>query len=494
MSVLSVEELKFQDLLKKNKLMFFVVFFSYGAGLLVNILVPAADLITYTLIVAFCLSIVMFGLTKWNKWFHQCVPYFTVSVTFIVFFIILVGRGASLSGFILPFFVLVIATIYFNKRVFFVGGVGSLMLFGFSLYSFLKGNLLIEGQVGNIILLFVLLFVVTIVQVRIGNRLFVQFEGIVNDMKTANEERQKKQDSFQQDALQLIKHINNVHERLSLNIQSQREISLTIQELSVGSQRQTDQISSIAELTNDVTSLMDHIVTKSNGLYDYTNTTKSTAGQGQLKAVGLTENMSAFSRDVKEMDNVFRVLTEKIDDTNTLTQHIKNITEQTNLLALNASIEAARAGEAGRGFAVVAEEIRKLASLTGETTKEITENLASLNETKEEVLLKLQMNVREMTKNVEATNEVNQFFHQISETLANLLTDVKDFHHFAKTVQEKTTNTDHYTGEFAALMEEATAGLEEISASVEQVTNDNNHIEHTLKNMVLVIDKMEQNK
>ncbi|CAG9621970.1 methyl-accepting chemotaxis protein [Sutcliffiella rhizosphaerae] len=494
MSLLSVSELKFQDLVSKNKLMFFVIFFSYGAGLLVNILIPAATVITVTILIAFCLGIILYILTKRNKWFNYVVPYFAVIVTFFVFFTILVSRGASLSGFTLPFFVLMLATIYLNRKVFIVGGIGSLILFSFSLWSFLNGNLLTDGQLGNIVLLFFVLFIVTIVQVKIGNKLFFNFEKIVKDMKEVNMERQLRQDLFQKDALKLIDHLSNVNERLSLNIHSQREISQTINELSAGSQKQADQISGIAELTNDVTLLMDNIVSESNNLYGLTNKTKNAAEQGQKKSVDLTDSMNQFANDVKEMESVFHVLTEKIDETNKLTQHIKKITEQTNLLALNASIEAARAGEAGKGFAVVAEEIRKLASSTGETTKEITENLSSLHETKEEVLQMLRRNTIEMTKNVVATKEVNQYFQHIGETLTALLADAQHFHYYAKDVKEKTSRTDHHTSEFASLMEEATAGMEEISASVEQVTNENNRIELTLKDMVEIIDNMEKHK
>jgi methyl-accepting chemotaxis protein len=494
MSVLSVNELKFHDLVTKNKIMFFVIFFSYGAGLIVNLLFPASGFITVTLFIALCLGVVLLFLTKWNIRFHKAVPYFTVSVTFMVFFLILINRGASLSGFILPFFVLMLATVYFDRKVFVIGGVGSLILFGYSLWSFLNGNILTEGQLGNIVLLFFLLFVVTIVQVKIGKNLFAQFAAIVKKMQAENDKKQRNQEAFNDDAMQLIGHVNKVHERLSMNIFSQREISQTIQELSVGSHKQTDQISGIAELTNDVSTLMDHIVEKSNSLYENTNKTKTTAEQGKVMAVELQQNMSSFSKDVREMDAVFQVLTEKIDETNILTQHIKNITDQTNLLALNASIEAARAGEAGRGFAVVAEEIRKLASSTGDTTKEITENLASLQHTKEEVLQQLQLNISKMGSNLEATDRVNMSFAQISEILIALLDNAQQFHNFAVTVKEKTTSMDYYTTEFAALMEESTAGLEEISASVEQVTLENNHIESTLKDMVQVIDKMEGNK
>jgi methyl-accepting chemotaxis protein len=61
------------------------------------------------------------------------------------------------------------------------------------------------------------------------------------------------------------------------------------------------------------------------------------------------------------------------------TTAILDVLRALKMLALNARIEAARAGEQGLGFAVVAQEIKSLATLTGESAERITALMSELN-------------------------------------------------------------------------------------------------------------------
>jgi hypothetical protein len=77
-------------------------------------------------------------------------------------------------------------------------------------------------------------------------------------------------------------------------------------------------------------------------------------------------------------DDSASVLSE-IDNTGDILKFVSDVAQSSNLLGLNAAIEAARAGAQGRGFAVVADEIRKMATNSAESVKNIRAILESIH-------------------------------------------------------------------------------------------------------------------
>ncbi|MBO6520196.1 MAG: CHASE3 domain-containing protein [Rhodospirillales bacterium] len=92
-------------------------------------------------------------------------------------------------------------------------------------------------------------------------------------------------------------------------------------------------------------------------------------------------------------------LTEASTKIGDIIEVIEGIAEKTNLLSLNATIEAQRAGDAGKGFAVVANEVKQLATQTGQATHEVSQQITGIQSASRESAEALEA-IRESIKNV----------------------------------------------------------------------------------------------
>jgi len=131
---------------------------------------------------------------------------------------------------------------------------------------------------------------------------------------------------------------------------------------------------------------------------------------GALNLSGRLDSIKTLSDGVREI----------VVDTSNIVKNIQGNSQKSNILALNASIEAARAGEAGRGFAVVANEMGKLAKVSGESTKKITEMLDNVFGRIEDIMKDIDA-ISEVAKGqVESVDEMLSALDSISKEAEEL--------------------------------------------------------------------------
>lgn len=171
----------------------------------------------------------------------------------------------------------------------------------------------------------------------------------------------EKMDVVVSDVLRSVKTSNDSASDLSALTE---ELLATMQEVSNNTSAINDNAESVKVNVND-------IAERTAEINQYSKSMKDNADQMESDA---RNNVNTISEKVNTILNVLEqaILDSKsVEQVNSLTDEILNISSQTNLLALNASIEAARAGEAGKGFAVVADEIRNLADSSRDTANNI---------------------------------------------------------------------------------------------------------------------------
>lgn len=142
-------------------------------------------------------------------------------------------------------------------------------------------------------------------------------------------------------------------------------------------------------------------------------------------------------------------LGEKISGISDIAFIINSIADQTNIIAFNAEIEAASAGEAGKNFHIVANEIRRLTNSTIESTKEIREKIAEIQQSSEELLETSRYGRGKILEGGKIVEELKSNF---------------------EIIQSSSESTDVASEDIRAIIQQQTAAFEQIVVTLRQIS------------------------
>lgn len=161
-----------------------------------------------------------------------------------------------------------------------------------------------------------------------------------------------------------------------------------------------------------------------------------------------------------------------------------------------AAIEAARAGEAGRGFSVVAEEIRKLAEQSNLFTGKIKEIISELKSKSQGAVNKMtEVNtiINSQNKSVTQTEEkfesIAQAIESMKEVIFSLNTSSENMNQNKDKLVELMQNLFGIAQENAAGSEEASAAMEQQTASIIETANSSKALAKIADNLDELVKK-----
>ncbi|MHA6258395.1 methyl-accepting chemotaxis protein [Sporosarcina sp. CAU 1771] len=472
---MTIIELKRTDWNRKNEIMSLAFGLAAGLGLLAQIVLNSGMQTILSIAIPLVLAIVFYSIGRRVELISRVLPYILLLFIFSIVMSLLFSSVSNLGTLGIIFLMLILGTIHAQMKIMAFAYGLSLVALLYNNHTFMSPEV-IEASGTNLILLHFLCGIGLFLLARQNGKMFTHVEELIEltTMRALDEEAQARK--LDEAVVKITSNLEILDNNTRTVGMSQREMLVAVNEVSVGSQYQADHISDIAENAERTYHSVQEIA---KGLIEVTaqaNDAGKKANEGTTKIVHLKDSVDLFSDFFKELNETFEVLSDKINETNALASSIKVITDQTNLLALNASIEAARAGEHGKGFSVVADEIRKLAGLTDETLKQIDDNLGEVNTYNELALSKLSDGLKQMSIQMAVADDSSESFNELFVSMTKLQEELSDFIDDFSTISKDSETIRERTTDFAGIIEQSTASVQELSATLTNLTDEQEEI------------------
>ena len=244
-----------------------------------------------------------------------------------------------------------------------------------------------------------------------------------------------------------------------------RELSFEAQEALKQQQAETEQVAAaVHEMSQTIAEVSSNVQSTA----ERASGAKEFAGEGRAVVRGTREAIESLKGSVHGISDAVGQLAQQTQQIASAAKIIEEIAEQTNLLALNAAIEAARAGEHGRGFAVVAEEVRGLASRTGNSTTEIHDIVNELISRSNEANQKADEGKLSADEGMEKMLSAESTLNDIAESVADIAEMALQM---AAAVEEQSQVSDQINEQVEKISDLASSNLTKGEESTQCVKN-----------------------
>jgi methyl-accepting chemotaxis protein len=239
------------------------------------------------------------------------------------------------------------------------------------------------------------------------------------------------------------------------------EMSVNVQNMVKSTQVQASSVSETSASIDQMVTSIQRVADTAKVLLDISNRSREEVHGGISTMEKTTDGLNRINTTIRSSGEIIDALGGRADDIGKIVEVIDDLAEQTNLLALNAAIEAARAGEHGLGFAVVADEVRKLAEKSAQSTKEISELIASIQKEARKAVDNMEKSTTIVNEGLNLGQELNAALRKIS----NVVTEV---YKFAQEIGAATNEQSHGSAQIARATTRLNEITHEINSAVEE--------------------------